>query len=442
MPRTASRLAQLAGFLLPLLPGLALGANLHVPGTYPTIQAAFDVAQAGDEVVLAPGDYTGDGNTKLTVPSLDLTIRSEGGPSAAWIRGDGPYGTRWGLSVRPGEGNTVTIVGIGFRSLSGQDGSAIHAWGFGSIVVRDCEFVECLSHPEESAHPHAGAVFIGGEVDVDFEGCRFLRNLDVLGAGLGIYGANAVRVVDCVFDSNNVGSIWSRSAGCSIYVSDCHFANNGAATVWEGSFLEVHDSTVLSGSNAFTVGGTALIRNCTMARNQPGSETGTAALHVTRDGLLQLESSIVRGGCLWGSAVDIQAYGSITVTCCALDSTGIAGWENITFIGEQVWEDPLFCDPEDCYGEGNEVRYMLDVNSPCTAWRSPCGTTIGALGVGCGTEVLGACCIDSTCVVTPPGECTGLGGEYQGDGTICEPRTCEPTPVIETGWGAIKARFR
>ena len=45
-------------------------------GTYPTIQAAIDVAAAGDEVVLQPGTYTGDGNRDIDFRGKAITVRS------------------------------------------------------------------------------------------------------------------------------------------------------------------------------------------------------------------------------------------------------------------------------------------------------------------------------------------------------------------------------
>ncbi|MCP3916566.1 MAG: hypothetical protein GY711_13500 [bacterium] len=45
------------GCLSLLLSSPMAGNTLHVPGTYPTIQAAVDAATTGDEVVIAPGTY-------------------------------------------------------------------------------------------------------------------------------------------------------------------------------------------------------------------------------------------------------------------------------------------------------------------------------------------------------------------------------------------------
>lgn len=64
----------------------ALAAELHVApdgsGDYPTIQAAYDAAVSGDEVVLADGTFTGEGNRDIELGFRGITIRSvTGDPS-------------------------------------------------------------------------------------------------------------------------------------------------------------------------------------------------------------------------------------------------------------------------------------------------------------------------------------------------------------------------
>ncbi|MCP4104774.1 MAG: hypothetical protein GY749_04435 [Desulfobacteraceae bacterium] len=60
--------------------GISAGADIHVPGTYSTIQQAVDASADGDTVWIADGTYTGDGNNDLNFNGKAITVRSENGP--------------------------------------------------------------------------------------------------------------------------------------------------------------------------------------------------------------------------------------------------------------------------------------------------------------------------------------------------------------------------
>ncbi len=58
-------------------------------------------------------------------------------------------------------------------------------------------------------------------------------------------------------------------------------------------------------------------------------------------------------------------------------------------------------------------------------------------------EPSAACCLPSgICVVVPETECSAAEGDWLWPLTSCVPDPCTPTPVEETSWGKIKARYR
>nr|HPR31233.1 hypothetical protein [Prolixibacteraceae bacterium] len=59
-----------------------------VPSQYPNIQAAIDAAWDGDTVLIADGEYSGEGNHDIRFFGKRITVRSENGPERCLINLD------------------------------------------------------------------------------------------------------------------------------------------------------------------------------------------------------------------------------------------------------------------------------------------------------------------------------------------------------------------
>ena len=131
----------------------------------------------------------------------------------------------------------------------------------------------------------------------------------------------------------------------------------------------------------------------------------------------------------------------LSLFCSNVNMAGVEAPEIIQH--DVIDADPLFCDPRPCYLNAEEGNYSLRSDSPCLPGGNPCGVLIGALGVGCLAPGVGACCRpDGTCVIIGVSACEAMQGSYLGDGTSCEPDSCQPTPTERTSWGRIKAAYR
>jgi hypothetical protein len=64
----------------------------YVPNEYPTIQAAINASQNGDEVVIANGVYSGPGNYNINFIGRAITVRSQSGdPNLCIVDIQGQY---------------------------------------------------------------------------------------------------------------------------------------------------------------------------------------------------------------------------------------------------------------------------------------------------------------------------------------------------------------
>ena len=71
--------------LVALFVGSASGTTIHIPADFPTIQAAIDVANDGDELVVAPGIY----QERIDYLGKEIRLQSSAGPHLTTIDGSG-----------------------------------------------------------------------------------------------------------------------------------------------------------------------------------------------------------------------------------------------------------------------------------------------------------------------------------------------------------------
>ncbi len=111
-----------------------------------------------------------------------------------------------------------------------------------------------------------------------------------------------------------------------------------------------------------------------------------------RDHRAAISRSIIQGNCADSLGAEICAdhpLVTVTLKCCATDTTGVDGSGTIVFDGPQIFTDPLFCSPASCYSAPTTTGdYHLASGSPCLPESSPCDSLIGALGMGCSTTGL------------------------------------------------------
>lgn len=320
-----------------------------VPGNAPTIQAGIDLAAVGDTVLVAPGIYTEDGNRDIDFHGKDLVLRSSAGAEATIIdckaRATFDDAHR-GFYFHSGESSACRIEGFTITngvSLMGTpyNGGGISCEGASPTISR------CIIKNNHAAGNGLGGGIwiIGGAATI--ENCAIIGNRsDSNGGGIWVFteAPPLPTITNCVISGNLGGGIWCGSQGLIIASTTISGNRDGA-----GVFCNIQSSITLEHS--------ILWGNCN------GPNDGI-------DLLLRSGSSFV------------------TFQCCDVDTTGFSGDGTVAFTGDNVFSDPMFCNPASCVDAPSTGGfYRLNSGSPCLPENNACGVLIGALGACAATSV-------------------------------------------------------
>ncbi len=320
----------LLGMLSILFTLPAHGEILKVPRHFPTIQAGIDAATDGDVVVIADGQYTGDGNRDINFRGKAITVRSKNGPEGCII--DCERLGRGFLFDQHGTDDAV-LAGVtiirGFAPDKDPVGGGI-AVRRGSPLIRDCIIRDCdagiagggvmvssgamlrncgiFDNRAESAGGvlASGAQLIncvisgnvtndlGGGIAASFgviRGCTITNNQSTenLDGGGGIYASYDLLVKDCVIEGNSA----KNGGGISVYsncvIRDCRIADNRAENTGGGIVVSsypgvtavencnITGNTARSGAGV-TVWSVATLTNCQMTNNTATESGGAVAI--------------------------------------------------------------------------------------------------------------------------------------------------------------------
>lgn len=411
-PRMAIPIAiatSLVASLVALAPSSS-ALTIRVPADQPTLAAGIAAAASGDTVLVAPGTYSGPDNRDLDFAGKDLVLRSEAGALTTIIDCQ-----EAGRAIRFHTGETHVAVVDGFTITNGKMvGFDRSSWG-GAIAcdeaaptIRRCIFVantasiggalallsttgaspaviDCEFSSNSASQQGAGTVCDG--VVATIASSSFDRNIGLVqGGGAMCIGTDTDVTFDgCTFTGNFAGSgggVLVRDGGVTL--NDCVLANNTATSSGGGLIVSNEARTVLNrcllygnsvGALILRAGightATLTLAGCTIAGNP------STGLVLDGDVDATVTNTIIAFNNP-GEAVTC-ADPSATVTFGCSDLFGNVGGDWTGCIASQAGTagnlsaDPIFCNRP-------AGDFHIAAASPCAPAQSGACGLIGALG--------------------------------------------------------------
>ena len=306
----------------------AYAEDRHVPSQYATIESAIIASNSGDEIILAPGTYSGPGNNDFSIADMSLVFKSSGGPETCILDGFDAAANHWGFRL---DNATFQFEGITFRNFGGvpSPNDVISAiTGFDVIInITNCVFVDNISI--------SGAVNIDGTFIVS--NCRFENNFSTNEGGAALLHGSTVEtglVENCSFlwnHATNWGGAMKLGSGlASVIARDCIFKGNssgrGAGVIvadiddmtFERCVLENNQDSL--GGAIYCVRSNSTFVDCILKGNLAGGNGGGIYCEINNN--LEFQGCIIEG-----NFADFQGGGIYAEENCSitLKSTIVAG---------------------------------------------------------------------------------------------------------------------
>jgi hypothetical protein len=339
-------------------------------GDVPTIQAAIDVADPGDVILVAAGRYT-------------WANQGGGSPPHAMIH-IGRY--RDGFTLRSESGPEATIID------AQRQGRGFFIDGFNNIEIDGFTITGGLA-PAFGDHT-GGGIAAAHTADV-IKNCIFENNEARVGGGLFLGGHGTVRIENCVFRNNtaevNGGGLWFAYSPLGFDIVDCQIYNNTSA--FGGGIFAIQaaltiENTVIVNNTATVEGGAfygralfpSFMNGCTVSSNEAPDGS---AVYLIAGSPVGIERTIFSFNGA-GTPISLLSGAAPTVGCCDLfgNSAGDALPAGAIDNGHNISADPGFCNPPWWHDP------TLDANSPCLPGNHPDGADCGMIGarqVNCNT---------------------------------------------------------
>lgn len=283
--RWISSSAGVLTFLVSVIGFPAEAAWRLVPEPYPTIRAAIQDSKDGDEIVIAPGLYRGEGNRDLDFEGRRITIRSVT-PSDPTVVASTVIDCQ-GTAADPhrafkfisGERDDSRLLGLtitgGFAPIASIDpwlrrsGGAILLLG-SSPTIDGCVFTD-------NRADYGGAVGCWESSDPALIDSTFIANTAAVDGAAILVRDSGPTIVDCTFQDNS-GTVISCSGSGAATITGCTIADNTGTAIFCAQRGAVISKSILANNDILvdlnpsavlvTSGSDVAIDNCLINGNR------------------------------------------------------------------------------------------------------------------------------------------------------------------------------
>ncbi|MHB0945639.1 MAG: right-handed parallel beta-helix repeat-containing protein [Sedimentisphaerales bacterium] len=330
-------------FLFLAMAQVCFSAERHVPGEYTTLQSAISASSNGDEVILDPNTYSGEGFTDLSFGGLAITIRSTdpNDPNivaATIINCD--IATR-GFVFNHSEGPNSILDGLTIQNSYGlkQTGEGVFCYQ-ADPTIRNCRFLNYgSSRPiyyseadkitiDNCLFQYSNASYFEDCNEININNCVFTHNFEAINCQY----SGQLNIINSDFSHNSDKVIYSYET--DVLLADCNVSYNsenipgetGAVYIDRASYCRIEGCKIKQNSNQSAIritnsyGGTspvADINNCDISGNT-SDRNGTGIYFAGLE--LNITNSKINGNT--GSYSSSQ-YGGAGIYCYTYGTEGL-----------------------------------------------------------------------------------------------------------------------
>ncbi len=254
--------------------GAVFAADRHVPGTYPSIQAAFNSASSGDRIVVAAGTFTGVENAQINFQGKVVEVSGQG-PGSTIIDGQN---THKGFYFLNNTVNGSRVTGVTIRNCTSDFVGGMGLWSGASVTVENCRIENCTG-TAGGAEGGGIRIYESSAVisDVTITGCSA-----AYGGGINVLNNAQMTLTNALIEDCTGGAVYIAQS-CNAVIDDCMIRNNvsssssymGGVSVYQQSTLTMKRSWIMYNRNIHSGGGGihiengsyADIQNCLIAGN-------------------------------------------------------------------------------------------------------------------------------------------------------------------------------